>query len=51
MKRLLPIFLAVLLSTHVMYAEKEHAWEQGTVVSQQMSSYNAGAVAVPRREK
>jgi hypothetical protein len=29
------------------YAEKSHDWEQGTVVSQNISAYNAGAVAMP----
>ncbi len=46
-KRFLTALLLILLLSLLLYAEKQHAWEQGVVVSQDMSSYNAGGVAVP----
>jgi len=38
---------AVLLLCVLVAAEKQHDWEQGVVKSQDVSSYNAGAVAMP----
>jgi hypothetical protein len=41
------VFTIVILSASLAYSEKTHDWEQGVVVSQDISSYNAGAVAMP----
>jgi hypothetical protein len=47
LKALVILITAILITATLAFAEKQHNWEQGTVLSQDLSSYNAGAVAMP----